>query len=42
MATFILFHFRMPVSDSLVPLVQAGGPAEFGADFAAPLDDGDL
>lgn len=39
---FVLFRFRMPVSDSLVPFVQAGGSSEFGADFAAPLDDGDF
>lgn len=39
---FVLFPFRMPVSDSLVPFVQAGGSSEFGADFAAPLDDGDF
>ncbi len=37
----LFFHFRMPVSDSLVPFVQAGGTAYFGADFAASLDDGE-
>lgn len=40
--SLFIFHFRMPVSDSLVPFVQAGGPAQFGADFAASLDDGEL